>query len=100
MERRKCLQLSSGVDPVKAMRRWALEFRAICAVALRALLCVATFNSIGLASPATFVTALPVAKGQWLIRFNAQQTLGTSSFVSAQFPVNNAYGLTPRWRCF
>jgi hypothetical protein len=75
-------------------------FSVICVVALRTLLCLATFSSIAWASAATFVTALPVAKDQWLIRFNAQQTFGTSSFASSQFPVNNAYGLTPRLALF
>jgi hypothetical protein len=67
---------------------------------VRALFCLATLGSIALASPATFVTALPVAKDQWLVRFNFQQTLGTSSFLSAQFPVTNAYGLTPKLALF
>jgi hypothetical protein len=67
---------------------------------MRALLCLATSAVIASASPATFVTALPVAKDQWLVRFNVQQAFGTSSFSSSQFPVNNAYGLTPRLALF
>lgn len=68
--------------------------------AVRAFLFVIAFVSIASASPATFVTALPVAKDQWLIRFSVQPTLGASSFVSTQFPINNAYGLTPRLALF
>jgi len=63
---------------------------------VRVLLFLTAFGALAAASPATFVTALPVAKDQWLIRFNFQQTLGTSSFLSSQFPINNAYGLTPK----
>ncbi|MEO7142322.1 MAG: hypothetical protein ABI165_02340 [Bryobacteraceae bacterium] len=52
------------------------------------------------ASPATFVTALPVARDQLLIRFNMQPTFSTSSFTGVQFPVNMGYGLTSRWALF
>jgi hypothetical protein len=52
------------------------------------------------ASPATFVTALPVAKDQLLIRFNAQPLFGTSGYIGVQFPVNIAYGFTSRWALF
>ncbi|MDQ6675662.1 MAG: hypothetical protein M3Z09_00030 [Acidobacteriota bacterium] len=56
--------------------------------------------SLAFASPATFVTALPVAKDQLLIRFNAQPTFSTRSFHGVQFPVNIGYGLTSRWALF
>lgn len=52
------------------------------------------------ASPATFVTALPVARNQGLFRFNAQPALGSSGYRSLQFPVNFAYGITPTWSLF
>jgi hypothetical protein len=54
----------------------------------------------GWASPATFVTALPVAKDQGLVRFNAEPGFGTSGYRSVQFPVNFAYGATPSWSLF
>jgi hypothetical protein len=53
-----------------------------------------------LASPATFVTALPVARDQWLIRFNAQPSFGSSDSRSVQFPITNAFGITSRWAFF
>ncbi len=52
------------------------------------------------ASPATFVTALPVAKNQGLFRFNAEPGFGSSGYRSLQFPVNFAYGATPSWSLF
>ncbi len=52
------------------------------------------------ASPATFVTALPVAKNQGLFRFNAEPGFGPSGYRSLQFPVNFAYGATPNWSLF
>lgn len=51
-------------------------------------------------SPATFVTALPVARDQLLVRFNAQPAFGTSGFTGIQFPVNIGYGFTSRWALF
>src|SRR5579872_1331450 len=58
------------------------------------------FTSISFPSPATFVTALPVARDQLLIRLNAQPTFSTRSFYGVQFPVNVGYGLTSRWALF
>ncbi len=52
------------------------------------------------ASPATFVTALPVAKDQLLVRFNAQPVFSTRGFHSVQFPVNVGYGLNSRLALF
>jgi hypothetical protein len=52
------------------------------------------------ASPATFVTALPVAKDQLLLRFNAQPVFSTRGFHGVQFPVNVGYGLNSRWALF
>lgn len=52
------------------------------------------------ASPATFVTALPVATGQVLVRFNFETILGSQQFLGIQSPVNIAYGLTSRWAIF
>lgn len=60
----------------------------------------ATCSSRLAASPATFVTALPVARDQLLVRFNAQPLFGTSGFTGVQFPVNIAYGFTSRWALF
>jgi hypothetical protein len=53
-----------------------------------------------LPSAATFVTALPVARDQLLIRFNAQPTFATHEFSGIQCPVNMGYGLTSRWALF
>jgi hypothetical protein len=53
-----------------------------------------------LASPATFVTALPVAKDQLLARFNAQPVFSTRGFHGVQFPVNIGYGATSRLAVF
>lgn len=65
-------------------------------------LCILTlvWTGFAFASPATFVTALPVAKDQLLVRFNAQPTFATRSFSGFQFPVNIGYGLTSRWALF
>lgn len=60
----------------------------------------AIFSSGLYASPATFVTALPVATDQLLVRFNFQPSFGTSGFTSMQFPVNIGYGLSPRLTLF
>lgn len=61
---------------------------------------IVAFASYALASPATFVTALPVARDQLLIRLNAQPTFSTQSFSGFQFPVNMGYGLTSRLALF
>lgn len=65
------------------------------------LWCLLPLNTSRLAaSPATFVTALPVARDQLLVRFNFQPTFGTSGFTGMQFPVNIAYGFDPRLAFF
>ena len=69
--------------------------RGLCPC-LICLMCVAQV----FASPATFVTALPVARDQWLIRFNFQPSFGTDGFTSTQFPITNAFGITSRWALF
>jgi len=56
--------------------------------------------SILTASPATFVTALPVATDQLLVRFNFQPTFGSSGFTGLQFPINVAYGFGPKLAFF
>ena len=63
-------------------------------------LCVGASTTVAMASPATFVTALPVAKDQLLVRLNAQPTFSTQGFYGVQFPVNMGYGLTSRWALF
>ena len=64
------------------------------------LLASVFFASLAFASPATFVTALPVARDQLLVRFNAQPTFSTMGSYGVQFPVNIGYGLTSRWALF
>jgi hypothetical protein len=61
---------------------------------------IITYPSGVAASPATFVTALPVAQNQGLLRLNAQPGFGPAGYASIQFPVNFAYGLTPNWAIF
>ena len=51
-------------------------------------------------SPATFVTALPVATGQLLVRFNFQTTFGNPQFIGIQTPMTIAYGLMPHFAVF
>lgn len=68
--------------------------------ALRWLLSVVVGTVIAIGSPATFVTALPVARDQLLVRFNGQPVFGTHAFYSVQLPVNIGYGLTSRWALF
>ena len=53
-----------------------------------------------LASPATFVTALPVAQNQVLSRFNWNPTFSSQDLTSFQFPFDLAYGLNARWTIF
>ncbi len=57
-------------------------------------------SGYAVASPATFVTALPVAENQILARFNWNSIYGSQSFTSFQFPINLAYGLNARWTVF
>ncbi len=65
-----------------------------------ALLGLLFSTAAAFASPATFVTALPVARDQLLIRFNVQPILSTLGSYGIQFPVNVGYGLTARWSLF
>ncbi len=53
-----------------------------------------------LASPTTFVTALPVAENQALTRFNWNPAFGSQRFTSFQFPFDLAYGVDARWTIF
>jgi hypothetical protein len=53
-----------------------------------------------LAAPGTFVTALPVAQNQALVRFNVQPLFGSGGYTNVQLPVNIGYGLTPKWALF
>ncbi len=68
-----------------------------CYVALAALI---LWGRPIYAAPATFVTALPVAQDQLLLRFNAQPRLGSKGYKSFQFPVNIGYGVSPNWALF
>lgn len=67
---------------------------------LRWLLPIGAGTMLAIGSPATFVTALPVARDQLLVRFNAQPVFATHAFYGVQFPVNVGYGLTSRWALF
>jgi hypothetical protein len=69
-------------------RSWGLGVAALLA------------SGVAQASPATFVTALPVATDQLLVRFNFQSILGSQQFLGLQMPVNVGYGLTSRWAIF
>lgn len=71
---------------------------ALTAVVMGGLL--GAFASDAWAAPATFVTALPVAQNQALVRFNAQPAFGSKGYSNVQFPVNIGYGLTPKWTLF
>lgn len=63
------------------------------------MLAVALSRSVE-GSPATFVTALPVATGQLLVRFNFQTTFSTPVFFGFQTPVTIAYGVIPHLALF
>lgn len=59
------------------------------------------------ASPATFITALPVAQDQVIVRFNAEPALSTGddtplnrNFLNLQFPTDFAYGATGKLAIF
>jgi len=69
---------------------------------LRKLLpaCFFASVSVALATQATFVTALPVATDQLLVRFNFQPSFAGSGFYGLQFPVSVTYGLNSRWALF
>lgn len=64
------------------------------------LICLVLASQSLFASPATFVTALPVAKNQILARFNWDPTFSTEDLSSYQFPFDLAYGITGRWTVF
>lgn len=66
-------------------RRWAV-LAAFCAVA--------SATPTAWASPATFVTALPVALDQILARVNANTSFAATTLGYAQFPVSVALGVT------
>lgn len=95
-----------GLDAVSrragGFREWLelLDFRVSRTRRTHPLLVGILFGSVAFASPATFVTALPVATDQLLIRFNVQPTFSTMGSYGVQFPVNIGYGLTSRWAFF
>jgi hypothetical protein len=51
-------------------------------------------------SPVTFVTALPVATGQLLVRFTFQTTFSNAKFFGLQTPATIAYGLVSHLTLF
>ena len=51
-------------------------------------------------SAVTFVTSLPVAKDQIVVRFNMQPSFSTRQLVSFQFPESISYGATSRFALF
>ncbi len=57
-------------------------------------------SRFALATPATFVTALPVAKNQILARLNWNPTFSSQDLTSFQFPFNIAYGPNAKWTIF
>ena len=68
----------------------------------RFLLIVFAFSAarFALASPATFITALPVAENQTLTRFNWDPIFSGQDLTNFQFPFDLAYGLNARWTLF
>ena len=74
-------------------------FRVVIAVCLLVGF-LAGCPHIAMASPATFVTALPVAQNQILSRFNWNPTFSSQDLTSFQFPFDLAYGLNARWTIF
>lgn len=72
--------------------------KALCKLSVMFLIFVA--SRVAQASPATFVTALPVATNQILARFNWNATFSSQDLTSFQLPFNIAYGLTARWTLF
>ncbi len=76
------------------------EWRMLARRTLAVMGISAAVGAAGWASPATFVTALPVATDQLLVRFNFQSLIGTQQFLGIQLPVNIGYGLTSRWAIF
>ncbi|MDQ1471641.1 MAG: hypothetical protein QOJ99_3121 [Bryobacterales bacterium] len=53
-----------------------------------------------LCSAVTFVTSLPVARDQIVVRFNLQPSFSTRQLNTFQFPVSVAYGLTSKLGLF
>lgn len=80
--------MQSWSSDVKRYRKFWLIFTALLA------------SHVALASPATFVTALPVAKDQLLARLNWNPTFASQDLTSFQFPFNVAYGLNAKWTLF
>lgn len=57
-------------------------------------------TSLAVAAPGTFVTALPVAQNQVILRFNVQPLFGSSGYSSIQVPINIGYGISPKLAFF
>lgn len=67
---------------------------------LRHLLVITALPGIATASAVTFVTSLPVAQDQIIVRFNLQPSFSTKQLRSYQFPVSVGYGLTAKLGLF
>lgn len=80
------------------MQSWLSGIKAYCKSF--AIFFILLSSQFALASPATFVTALPVASNQVLARFNWNSTLSSQDFTNFQFPFDLAYGLDGRWTLF
>jgi len=70
---------------MNSLRRWSLVL-------------FLSFNAFG--SAITFVTALPVATEQIVVRFNAQPIFQTSDYFGVNLPMSIVYGYNPRLAFF
>lgn len=66
----------------------------------RAFLASVFFPFAGWCSAVTFVTALPVARDQIIVRFNFQPAFSTRQQFALQFPISVGYGLTSKLGLF
>lgn len=71
-----------------------------CGLNFLGLFLVLLTSRIAWGSPATFITALPVAQDQVLARFNWDVLFGSNDLENFQFPFDFAYGLNARWTLF
>jgi hypothetical protein len=94
----------TGKSSKSSSRDWLTPAGVLAFIFVLAWLGLATR---ALASPATFITALPVAQDQVIVRFNAEPTLSTGddtrlnrNFLDLQFPTDFAYGATGKLAIF